>query len=109
LTGPVTDAARANGLDVVPGKFVLEVRIPGLSKADALANLLDPDPPAALFAGDDIGDLPAFQELRRWVAKSGNPGITIGVGDVSSVREAADIALDSPAELSLLLQGLASH
>lgn len=108
LTEPVTEAARAQDLDVVGGKFVLEVRIPDLSKADALAMLLDETPTAALFAGDDLGDLPAFAELRRWAGSAGRAGIGVAVGDVPAVREAADLVLDSPAELSALLQQLAS-
>ncbi|MDQ1720280.1 MAG: trehalose 6-phosphate phosphatase, partial [Pseudonocardiales bacterium] len=47
------------GLELRPGKLVLEIRIPGVSKATALEQLLGPDTTAALFGGDDLGDLPA--------------------------------------------------
>ncbi|HEV2888626.1 MAG TPA: trehalose-phosphatase, partial [Jatrophihabitans sp.] len=42
------------GLELHPGKLVLEIRIPQLSKATALERLLTPATPAALFAGDDL-------------------------------------------------------
>jgi trehalose 6-phosphate phosphatase len=109
LSPLITAAARSHGLEVVPGKLVLEIRIPNLSKADALASLLTPQTTAALFAGDDVGDLPAFAELKRWQALSGRPVLRLAVGEVAEVRAAADLTLDSPAELSLVLQRLASH
>lgn len=107
LRRPVTEAARAQSLDVVGGKSVLEIRIPGLSKADALAELLKPDRTAALFAGDDLGDLPALQALAAWHASTGRPALTVAVGDVAEVRAAAQLAVATPTELAALLAQLA--
>ena len=102
----VTERASRSGLQVVDGKFVLEIRIPGLSKADAIAELLTGDITAALFAGDDHGDLPAFEAVHAWSRRTGNPGIAVAVGDVDEVRRAADIQLAEPADLAALLAGL---
>ncbi len=94
------------GLEAHPGKLVLEIRIPGLSKATALERLLTEDTSAALFAGDDLGDLPAFEAVRAWRESAGRPGCRIAVGEVAELRAVADLRLDSPAELARLLQAL---
>ncbi|MDQ1733472.1 MAG: trehalose 6-phosphate phosphatase [Pseudonocardiales bacterium] len=109
LTGPVTQLAAEHGLDVVGGKFVLEIRIPGLSKADAVQALLSGDPSAALFAGDDHGDLPAFEAVSRWAKHTGKRGITIAVGDVEQVRQAAMLQIDSPEQLVPVLWAVAGE
>jgi trehalose 6-phosphate phosphatase len=109
LRKPVTALAAEHDLDVVGGKFVLEIRIPGLSKADAVSSLLNEHTRAALFCGDDLGDLPAFEAIRSWAADSGHTGITIAVGEVPQVSTAADLQLDSPEELAELLSDLADQ
>lgn len=107
LAGPVSQLAAAHGLEVVGGKLVLEIRIPGLSKADALDELLAAGPTAAIFAGDDLGDLPAFSAVRRWVSTTRRAGLTVAVGEATEVREAAMLSVASPAELVELLRSLA--
>jgi trehalose 6-phosphate phosphatase len=94
------------GLELHPGKLVLEIRIPNLSKATALEHLLTPDTSAALFGGDDLGDLPAVSAVSAWAAATGRPGLTIAVGEVPELRQAADGTVDSPAELAELLAKL---
>jgi trehalose 6-phosphate phosphatase len=94
------------GLEAHPGKQVLEIRIPGLSKATALGQLLTTGTSAALFAGDDLGDLPAVEAIRNWARETGAPGYTIAVGEVGQLRAATDGHVDSPAELGQLLAGL---
>lgn len=96
------------GLELHPGKLVLEIRIPGPSKATALEQLLGADTPAALFAGDDFGDLPAFGAVSAWAAATGRPGLTVAVGELAELRQAADAAVASPAELAELLARLAA-
>ncbi|HEY1487271.1 MAG TPA: trehalose-phosphatase [Micromonosporaceae bacterium] len=107
LTGPVADLAERAGLEAHPGKMVLEIRIPNLSKADAMNTLLATGRSGALFAGDDIGDLPAFAAVRAWAGRTGHPGVTIGVGENGDVRAATDVQLDSAYELFALLGKLA--
>ncbi|HEY0165461.1 MAG TPA: trehalose-phosphatase [Jatrophihabitans sp.] len=94
------------GLELHPGKLVLEIRIPNLSKATALEQLLIPSTSAALFGGDDLGDLPALAAVSAWAALTGRPGLTIAVGELAELRQAADCAVGSPAELAVLLAQL---
>jgi trehalose 6-phosphate phosphatase len=99
------------GLELHPGKLVLEIRIPGLSKATALEHLLAPDggngdTPAALFAGDDLGDLPAMAAVSAWASATGRPGLTVAVGEVAELRQVADATLDAPKDLAELLADL---
>jgi len=108
LTEPVTALAVEHGLDVVGGKFVLEIRIPSLSKADAVGRLLEGPTAVAVFCGDDLGDLPAFEALKDWTAGgSGRTALAVSVGEAAEVRQAADLVLDSPAELTAILVELA--
>jgi trehalose 6-phosphate phosphatase len=106
LAEPVTSAAERAGLDVHPGKMVLEIRIPNLSKADAMGSLLATERAGALFAGDDIGDLPAFAAVRDWAGHGGRTGVTIGIGENARVRAATDVQLESAYELFAALGDL---
>jgi trehalose 6-phosphate phosphatase len=108
LIEPVTELAEAHGLEAYPGKMVIEIRVPGVSKGDSVTALLDADVQAALFAGDDLGDLPAFTAISKWAARTGRPGVRVSVGDVAEVRAASDIQLDDPVEFAQLLRQLAN-
>jgi trehalose 6-phosphate phosphatase len=107
LRRPVSALAHQHGLDVVAGKNVLEIRIPSLSKADALQSLLDPQVTNAVYAGDDLGDLPAMAALRDWSTGTGRHGLAIAVGDLAEVTQAADLVCADPDELAELLSALA--
>jgi trehalose 6-phosphate phosphatase len=106
LQPTVTAQAEAQGLEVHPGKQVLEIRIPQLSKADAVSSLLTEGTTAALFAGDDIGDLPAMNTVKEWGRTTGRPSLTIRVGEVVELGDVADGTVDSPNDLIGLLQQL---
>jgi trehalose 6-phosphate phosphatase len=108
LEPDVRRLAGEQGLDVHPGKLVLEIRIPDLSKADAVELLLAEHTSAAIFAGDDLGDLPAFEAVRSWGERTGRPAVTISVGEVAEVCDAAQVPLATPAELTELLAELAA-
>jgi len=108
LTGVVPQLAAEHGLDAHPGKQVIEIRIPELSKATALQRLLVDGVTGALYAGDDLGDLPAVQAVRRWSERSGRPAVTIAVGAVPELVAATDAALAGPDELAALLADLAA-
>jgi len=119
LAGFVPRLAAEHGLVGHPGKQVIEIRIPELSKATALDRLLagsllaEPtgsllaEPTGALFAGDDLGDLPAVQTVRRWAERTGRPSVTIAVGAVPELVAATDAALAGPDELAAVLADLA--
>jgi trehalose 6-phosphate phosphatase len=102
----ITARASARGLEVHPGKQVLEIRIPHLSKADAVASLLSDDTTAAVFAGDDVGDVPAVLTINEWAMHTGRPSLTLAVGEVAELRAVCDGTVDSPAELAELLREL---
>jgi trehalose 6-phosphate phosphatase len=113
LAGFVPRLAAEHGLVGYPGKQVIEIRIPELTKATALDRLLAGEgfvePTGALFAGDDLGDLPAVRTVRRWAERTGRPAVTIAVGAVPELVAETDVALEGPAELAAVLAELAGR
>jgi trehalose 6-phosphate phosphatase len=104
---PVTELAEELGLEVHPGSNVLELRLPGFDKAGALARLAD-GRSAVVYLGDDLGDLPAFAEIRRLRA-AGRPayGVAVRSSQVRELDGAADVEVDDPAAVVALLRALA--
>ncbi|GGL45827.1 trehalose-phosphatase [Planomonospora parontospora] len=99
LAGPVAELAAETGLAVEPGKFVLELRPPGTDKGVALGDFLrERSARSVLFAGDDLGDLAAFEAVRT----CGLPGVTVFSGSAELSVE-ADIVVDGPAGVVELL------
>lgn len=108
LAAPVGRVATAAGLEVHGGRFVLELRPPGYDKRGALLSLCEPAPSAVLFAGDDLGDLPAYDAVDELRA-AGVPGVLVCSGSAegpSALRERADVVVDGPAGVVELLQSL---
>ena len=106
LEEPVRGAA--GGLEVHRGRMVLELRPAGYDKRAALLSLCDPLPGAVLFAGDDLGDLPAYDAVDELRA-AGVVGLTVcSASDEgpASLRERADVVVDGPAGVVALLRGL---
>jgi trehalose 6-phosphate phosphatase len=102
----VAARAEALGLQAQFGRKVLEVRPPvSADKGTAVRSLLEQRGlRRGLYAGDDTTDLDAFRGLdglevsvRIAVASAEGP---------PELREAADIVVESPAELAQLLRGL---
>jgi trehalose-phosphatase len=109
LTAPVEDLARAHGLAVSPGRYVLEIREPGENKGRTLARLVaDFEPAAVLFVGDDVGDLPAFDTVEALRA-DGIPGVTVcsASSEAPVVAARADLVVNGPAGVVALLSALA--
>jgi trehalose 6-phosphate phosphatase len=74
LRGPLSTLAGEAGLIVEPGRFVLELRPPGVDKGAALRGLVaERVPGAVLYAGDDLGDLAAYDAVEQLRA-GGPPG-----------------------------------
>lgn len=108
LLDPVRTLAAQHGLEVHPGRLVLELRPPGFDKGGALRSLCTPVPSAVLFAGDDLGDLPAFAAVAR-LREQGVPGLSVCSGAPEgppALREAADLVVDGPAGVVALLAAL---
>ncbi|HEX6310652.1 MAG TPA: trehalose-phosphatase, partial [Acidimicrobiia bacterium] len=107
----VNDVARRHGLAAHPAKMALEVRPPvAVDKGSAVEALLAPGLEAAAFAGDDRGDLPAFDALDRAVA-AGRVRHAVRIGVESSEAPAellarADVTVAGPAGLATLLTDL---
>jgi trehalose 6-phosphate phosphatase len=98
----VLDAVRAGpaawqGIEVTPGKAVLDLAVLQVNKGlalDLLRDRLKPD--AVLFAGDDVTDETAFTRLRP-----GDVGVKVGPGET-----AAEYRVSGPPEIGALLEEL---
>ncbi|MCG5219879.1 trehalose-phosphatase [Streptosporangium sp. KLBMP 9127] len=105
LRAPLAELAHDHGLVVEPGRFVLELRPPGMDKGQALAAFLaERSARSVLFAGDDLGDLAAFEAVRA----SGLPGVTVcsGSAEVTALAERADLVVDGPDGVVAFLRSL---
>lgn len=111
LAAPLADLAADLGLVVEPGRQVIELRSPGVDKGQALRSLVEElGARHVIFAGDDLGDLPAFvavDELRR----SGVDGLLIcsASTEQDALVARADIVLDGPDAVAAWLEELADE
>ncbi|MFJ2832808.1 trehalose-phosphatase [Streptomyces sp. NPDC087263] len=111
LREPLTELAGRHGLIVEPGRMVLELRPPGMDKGVALlAHVRETAAEAVLYAGDDLGDLPAFAAVDKLRA-DGIPGLLVcsGSAEVAELAERADLVVDGPAGVVQLLRALAAR
>ncbi|MFE6776851.1 trehalose-phosphatase [Streptomyces sp. NPDC057702] len=109
LREPLAGLARRHGLIVEPGRLVLELRPPGVDKGTALTSFVtEVDAEAVLYAGDDLGDLAAFDAIERR-RSAGQPGVLVGSGstEVTALTERADLVVDGPPGVVALLTALA--
>ena len=106
LRAPITEAAAAAGLEARPGKEVLEICIPGTDKGTAIRELIRDETTAVLYAGDDVGDLPAVQEVNAWADRSGRPTLAVAVSPSGQgpLAELADVTVPDPRSLISLLR-----
>ena len=106
LRAPVTEAAVVAGLEVRPGKEVLEICIPGTDKGTAIRELIGDGTAAVLYAGDDVGDLPAIREVTAWSARTGRPKLAIAVSPSGTgpLAGLADVTVPDPQRLLSLLR-----
>jgi trehalose 6-phosphate phosphatase len=104
-------AAAATGLVVYPTRMAAELRPPvGVDKGDGVARLAAAGQ-AALFAGDDHGDLAGFDALAEMLLR-GDLDLAVRVAVRSPEEPAellarADVAVDGPAGFVSLLRALA--
>lgn len=111
LRGPLTDLATRHGLIVEPGRMVLELRPPGMDKGVALLDhIRETGAQAVLYAGDDLGDLPAYAAVDK-LRSDGVPGLLVcsGSAEVTELAERADLVVDGPAGVVALLRALADQ
>lgn len=109
LREPLAGLAARHALIVEPGRMVLELRPPGMDKGVALTDhVRDMDAGAVLYAGDDLGDLPAFAAVESLRAE-GVPGVLVASGstEVTELSDRADVVVDGPGGVVALLRALA--
>ncbi|GAA0627019.1 trehalose-phosphatase [Streptomyces crystallinus] len=109
LHDPLAALATRHGLILEPGRLVLELRPPGMDKGVALAEYLrEVGAGAVLYAGDDLGDLPAFAAVEK-LRSGGVPGLLVcsGSAEVPEVAERADLLVPGPAAVVQFLSALA--
>ncbi len=110
LDGPLRELARHVGLTVEPGRQVVELRAPGSDKGVAVRALVEELAPRhVVYAGDDLGDLPAFQALAE-LRDTGRIGATLvcsASGEQDALVAISDLVLDGPDAVAAWLTSLA--
>jgi trehalose 6-phosphate phosphatase len=115
LTPALWQIAEDNGLEVVAGKYVVELRPPGIDKGTALRALIDEVRPATvIYVGDDLGDLPAFRVVTDLREAGAVAGLCVGAIErgpagaeaPSEVRAQADLVLPGSEGVVGWLSGL---
>lgn len=103
-------AEEAGAFDVIEGKMVLELVPSGRPRKGGVVGKLVREfgLGAALYAGDDVADLEAFEALQR-LAEGGFPGVKVAVDGEETpeeLRARADIVVAGPGGLIELLSHL---
>lgn len=109
LREPLTRFADQLGLRLEPGNLVLELRPPGIDKGVALRRLVESTGVRAVFyAGDDLGDLTAFDAVDELRA-DGLAGVLLAArsSGATALIDRADIVVDDPAGVVTVLTALA--
>jgi trehalose 6-phosphate phosphatase len=110
LREPLADFAAEHGLHLEPGKLVLELRAPGTDKGSALLDLVgERRARAVVYAGDDLGDLAAYDAVDR-LRQLQVLGLLVCVGaEQPALADHADLVLDDPAGMVAWLGALADR
>ena len=109
LTPPLRDLAERHGLVLEPGRNVVEVRGPGVDKGNAVETLAaEQSAGALLYAGDDLGDVVAFEAVAR-LRDRGMPTLLVAVAsdEQPALVALADVVVPGPAGVLDLLRTLA--
>jgi trehalose 6-phosphate phosphatase len=107
VLGPIAEAA---GLELVEGKMVVELMpVDRPRKGGAVRRLVDElDLRGVLFAGDDVADVEAYEELDR-LEERGVVGVRVAVRGPETpdaLLQAADVVVEGPSGLVELLRRL---
>ncbi|MDT0305477.1 trehalose-phosphatase [Streptomyces sp. DSM 44917] len=111
LRNPLADLAARHRLALEPGRLVLELRPPGMDKGRALTDLArETGAEAVLYAGDDLGDLAAFEAVAK-LRDAGVAGLRVcsGSAEVAELAAATDLTVDGPEGVAALLAALADR
>lgn len=97
---PMTEAlAQECDLELVPGRFVLELRPAGTDKGGALRAVVEQSGArVVVFAGDDLGDLPAVAAIDDLRADGVHAMVVCSDSPETpgALRDAADLVVDGP-------------
>ena len=109
LAAPLAALAAEYGLSVEPGRQVIELRANETDKGMVLEQLVDEvSARHVIFAGDDLGDLPAFDAVDRLRARGLTGLLVCSASDEQDVLVArSDLVLDGPDAVAVWLGGLA--
>jgi trehalose 6-phosphate phosphatase len=111
LAAPLAELAATLGLAVEPGRQVVELRSAGIDKGQALTALVEEvGARHVIFAGDDLGDLPAYDAVDE-LRLSGLDGLLIcsASTEQDALVARADIVLDGPDAVAAWLEELADE
>ena len=108
LVEPLRTLAEQHGLVLEPGRNVIEIRSPGMTKGHAVHTLVsEQEAGGFLFAGDDLGDLDAFEAVTE-LREQGMPTLLVcSLSDEESALAArADVLVHGPTGVLDLLRDL---
>ena len=108
LLPPLRELAARNHLVLEPGRHVIEVRAPGMDKGQAVETLAEEVGAGAfVFAGDDLGDVDAFEAVRR-LGEGGLPTLLVCSASVeqSALVALSDVVVQGPEGVLDLLRRL---
>lgn len=111
LSEPIRELATELGLTVEPGRQVIELRAPGSDKGAAVRQLAAHlGARQIIFAGDDLGDLPAFDAVEALRAE-GVAGLLIcsASAEQDALVSRADVVLAGPDAVADWLEALADE
>lgn len=106
----IQELARSHELTVEPGRQVIEIRSPGMHKGVVVETLVrELEVGAFLFAGDDLGDVEAFEAVAA-LREQGMPTLLVcsASEEESALMARADVVVKGPEGVLDLLRQLTS-
>ena len=111
--GSLAAIAAAHGLELVPGKRILELMPSGRPRKGGAVERIarERDLRGVLFAGDDVGDLDAFAALERLRADGlWTCGVVARAPETPpEVESAADLVVEGTHGVAVMLEALATE
>ncbi len=108
LLPPMGELAERHGLGLEPGRHVIEVRAPGMTKGHAVHTLVsEQQAGGVVFAGDDLGDIEAFEAVIELREQCMPTLLVCSLSDEeTALADRADVLVPGPAGVLDLLRDL---